>query len=111
MTGSETSGPRFIRTSVQRMRGKKSSDGFIDLYDTESSDKQSPFQQGQELKQQDLGANSLLSTRDGDGDDSAPPGDDLYDEQARGQIRMTTRIETKSGPHVTATHVPHQFRW
>lgn len=110
MTSSESSISKFILASARRMRGKKSSDGFVDLHDsrTSGSEKKSPFQ-GQEMTQSEchIKMNSSRDSPTSTRDRLASKGEDMNDKQQQGHILMTTRIETKLEPHATATQVFH----
>lgn len=114
MIGSGISDSKFTLSSARRNRGKKGSDGFIDLHDSPSRgrEKKSPFQR-EGLTTSERHLNSLTLTRD----HSAPQREDTNDEQSQSHILKTTQIETDVEAQATATDVSYpamqreQVRW
>lgn len=114
MTGSGTSDFKSTFSSARHKRGKKGSDGFIDLNDlpSEGREKKSPFQR-EDLTASERHLNPPALTRD----HSAPQREDINDEQLRSHILKTTQIETDVEAQATATNVSYpamsreQERW
>lgn len=85
--GGGTSGSAFKLTHARRQRGKKFSDGFVDLQDShpKGGEKILPFRR-RELLQSERHLNSLTSM----GDCAAPPGEDINDEQSERHLEDHT---------------------
>lgn len=108
VTHSETPTSKFIHTPIRRMSGKKSPDGYVDLYGmrTEASGEYSPIdehgpQQPGRAVMNDSSQTSLAPTQDR----PASRWEGVNGEQQRGQILRTTHIETEMEPEPHATNV------